>query len=171
MRTEKEQELVKIIEDFLELLNKEHLVRNISEDSDFKKYSSQSFEIIDVLQRATKAISGEIENPVRGKNPQIIREIQPGSWLKETIINFYPIRWVHTNFMKWNEKYRDVRRSTSSNYDHEKSCFSCLREWEENESMALANFGHLGNRTVCEKCATEMDALIKEVKNDLDNKE
>lgn len=61
--------------------------------------------------------------------------------------------WVQQAFMIMSQRHRDIRSGSRNKMD---SCFKCRRKFEDGETLALACFEKIGNRTLCQSCADEL---------------
>lgn len=62
-------------------------------------------------------------------------------WMKRDFLRFYPCRLMLG------------RRKSDKRMD---KCFSCDREFQIGEMMAIANFGERGNETLCQACSHKL---------------
>lgn len=61
--------------------------------------------------------------------------------------------WCQKNFMAMSQRFRDVRAKSRNRME---SCHWCRYEFADGDMMALACFGKIGNRTLCQACADEL---------------
>ena len=62
-------------------------------------------------------------------------------------------RWCKKEFMEMSPEFRRIRGEK----DRMLHCYLCNHKFEDGEMMALASFvGKGGNRTLCQKCASEL---------------
>lgn len=77
-----------------------------------------------------------------------------------TITTTYKITHVMVDFSTFNEMWRNIR----GKYRYKGfECFICHKKFEDGEKIGLI-FCDKGNKTVCQKCGTEIENQLKSEK-------
>lgn len=63
--------------------------------------------------------------------------------------------WCRNDFMVMSQRFREIRAKCKLPLD---ACYWCKHKFVDGEMMALACFGRIGNRTLCQQCAGELIA-------------
>ncbi len=66
----------------------------------------------------------------------------------------YETVWIHMNFTTFTKRYEEIRKSMGRTF---MSCIKCDHKFEHNEMICIGCFKNIGNKTLCEKCAKELD--------------
>jgi hypothetical protein len=61
--------------------------------------------------------------------------------------------WCKKDFVVMSQKFRDIRARSHNPMD---SCFWCGHRFSDGETMALAQPKKGANKTLCQKCATDL---------------
>ena len=61
--------------------------------------------------------------------------------------------WCRKDFLPMSQKMRDVRSRMRDKMD---CCYWCRHPFADGEMMALACFGGIGNKVLCQRCADDL---------------
>lgn len=77
--------------------------------------------------------------------------------------------WCRKDYIEMSPRYRNTRNRINDGRDKIDRmclCFWCKHRFEDGEMMSLVAFnGKVGNRVLCSKCATELEASKDEIKS------
>ena len=75
------------------------------------------------------------------------------SFTKITETVYEPV-WIHMNFTSFTEEYEKIRKRMGGTL---LSCIKCGHKFERGEMICVGCFRNIGNNTLCEKCAKELN--------------
>ena len=61
--------------------------------------------------------------------------------------------WIHENYSTFSKTWKSIR-STMDYQGFE--CFACDHKFEKNEPLAIISLKEVGNKVICQNCATKL---------------
>lgn len=70
-----------------------------------------------------------------------------------TTTKTYEVKWIKESFLAYSDKFKKIRSRMGYKASN---CFKCRHPFNIDEMLALACLTKVGNKVLCQKCATEI---------------